>query len=144
MWSGCLASSPCPCRYRPALPGKGFPSLCCWRLNLTVLLIESRLRAPLFSTCSKQNKIRACERLLDSTRGPVCQTGLPTPLPPDFSLLTTPPPSSQQLIMVQRLFLFSTHRCPRSYLTQRSPLQRFSQSRDVPELVVYQERPCAG
>lgn len=48
--------------------------------NLTVLLIESRLRAPLHSTCSKQKKKNPSrEQLLNSpraTQGPVCQTKL--------------------------------------------------------------------
>lgn len=35
LWSGCPGSSPCPCRYRPALPGATFPLVCRWVLNLS-------------------------------------------------------------------------------------------------------------
>lgn len=89
------------------------------------------------------NRIRACERLLNSTPGPVCQTGFPAPPVPSLSLQPLHP-------------LFAAAHYGTAFIPVfHSPLStvllnpaftpgRFPQSRDVPELAVYQERLCVA
>lgn len=69
--------------------------------NLTVLLIESRLRAPLHSTCSKQKK-----KKIQATSSSSIPLVLPRDLFVKQNWLPNPPPPSLQLIMIQRIFLF--------------------------------------
>ena len=123
LWSGCLGSSPCPCRYRPAPPGTSL-------LSATGLFIYHG------SQSSPGFLLYSARGIVNKLYNPLCGTNLG-----HFSHICT---VSYQEHLLRYMIQYSSLSCCPLHLpfTQHSPLERFFSVTRPAWLAVCQEGPC--